>query len=69
MRVDLTKSFGFGLESESEAGFGVKSETESLNRFVFGFGQIPEVKYTNPKSFLKDSTRTWLQPIVIKKVS
>ena len=35
------------------AGFDVKSETESLNRFIFGFGPNPEVKYPNPESFKK----------------
>ena len=30
----MTESFVFGFESESVAGFGVKFETESLNRFV-----------------------------------
>ena len=51
--IDLTESFGSGPESESVAGFGVKSATESLNRFVFGFGPNPEVKYPNPESFKK----------------
>jgi hypothetical protein len=45
--VDLTKSFGFGLECESVTGFDVKSETESLNGFVLGFG--PNAEFKNPK--------------------
>ena len=36
--LDLTESFGFGLESESVAGFS--------NRFVFGFGVDPKVYLT-----------------------
>ena len=53
LHTNHNQSFGFGLKSEYVAGFDVKSETESLNRFIFGFGPNPEVKYPNPESFLK----------------
>ena len=55
--------------AESLAAFSVKTETESLNIFVFRFGPNPEVKYPNPNLFKKDRTRTSLQPKVLKIVS
>jgi hypothetical protein len=55
----LTESFGFCLESESVAGFGVKSETESLIRIrvrTKSSSQIPE-----PQIFLKRAAITIAQ--------
>ena len=46
--LDLTESFGLGLESESVVGFGLKSETESLNRFWFRFNRIHQSNVRTP---------------------
>ena len=51
--LDLTKTIGFSIETENFAGFGVKSEAESLSGFGFGFGPHPQFKHPNPESLKK----------------
>ena len=63
--VDLTESFRFGLESESVAGFDVKSE--SLNRF--GFDRIQKTNTRTPNLLKKDRARTSLETKLEKMMS
>jgi hypothetical protein len=51
--LELTESFGFGLESESKTGFRFKSKAESCDGFRFGLGPNPMFKLANPETSTK----------------
>ena len=48
-----TETFGFGMETESLAAFGLKSKTESYNKCVFSFEPNQQFKQPNSK-YLKE---------------